>query len=398
MQQELQTEQKEKYKETELGFLPKSWVVKNFTQCVNKKRIKVGKVKKQEYQEMGKFPIVDQGQKLIAGYCDNEEDVYQGEIPIIIFGDHTRIIKFIDFSFVCGADGTKVIVPDLSKLSTSFFYYALSNIEIPSRGYNRHYSLLKEKKIPLPPLPEQRKIAYVLSTIQKAKEKTENVINSMKKLKKSMMKHLFTYGPISLEEAENVKLKKTEIGYMPKEWDIKNFEKCINKKRNKVGKIKKQEYKGVGKYPIVDQGQNPIAGYWNNEKDVYQGNLPIIIFGDHTRIVKFIDFLFVCGADGTKIIVPNLEVVDSKFFHYALKNIEIPSRGYNRHYSLLKEKRLPIPSISVQKEIASIIYSTDEKIEKEENKKKALEELFKSMLHNLMSAKIIVNHLNFEEQ
>ncbi|MBC8525337.1 MAG: restriction endonuclease subunit S [Candidatus Cloacimonetes bacterium] len=398
MQQELKTEQKEEYKETELGLLPESWIVENFTQCINKKRIKLGKVKKQEYQEIGKFPIVDQGQKLIAGYCDNEEDVYKGELPIIIFGDHTRIIKFIDFSFVCGADGTKVIVPDLSKLSTSFFYYALSNIEIPSRGYNRHYSLLKEKKIPLPPLPEQKKIAFILSTIQDAIEKTENVINSFKELKKSMMKHLFTYGPVSLEQAEKTKLKKTEIGYMPKEWDIKNFEKCINKKIIKVGKIKQQEYKGVGKYPIVDQGQNLIAGYWDNEKDVYQGDLPIIIFGDHTRIVKFIDFPFVCGADGTKIIVPNLEVIDSKFFHYALKNTEIPSRGYNRHYSLLKEKRLPIPSISVQKEIASIIYSIDEKKEKEENKKNALEELFKSMLHNLMTAKIRVNHLNFEEQ
>jgi len=251
-------------------------------------------------------------------------------------------------------------------------------------------------KIPLPPLPEQKKIAGVLGAVQEAKEKTEQVIKAAKELKKSLMKHLFTYGPVSLEEAQKVKLKETEIGMIAEKWNLLNFKKCIIKKRIQVNKIKQRQYKDFGKYPVIDQGKDLIAGYWDNEKDVYQGVLPIIIFGDHTRIIKFVDFPFVCGADGTKIIVPDTLKIDTSYFYYALLNTKITSRGYNRHYSLLKEKNIPIPNFSEQRKIADILSSIEQKIEAEENKKKALEELFKSLLNNLMTGKIRVNNLDLE--
>jgi type I restriction enzyme S subunit len=75
-------------------------------------------------------------------------------------------------------------------------------------------------QIPLPPLEEQKAIAGILSTVQSAIEKTEKVINALKNLKKSMMKHLFTYGPVAEEEAEKVELKETEIGPIPKHWEV----------------------------------------------------------------------------------------------------------------------------------------------------------------------------------
>jgi len=190
-----------------------------------------------------------------------------------------------------------------------------------------------------------------------------------------------------------IKLKETELGFLPESWKIKNFEECINKEKIKVGKVKKREFKNFGKYPIIDQGQSLIAGYWDKEDNIYQDDLPVIIFGDHTRIIKFIEFPFVCGADGTKVIVPNLNVVYPKFFYYVLKSIEIPSRGYNRHYSLLKENKIACPPIPEQKKIANVLSIIDLKIKKEENKKKTLQKLFKSILHNLMTAKIRVNNL-----
>ncbi len=105
-------------KEIKLSLLPVNWKVVSIKDCIINKRIKIGKVRQQEYKKAGKFPIVDQGQNLIAGFWDKEEDVYKGELPVIIFGDHTRIIKFIDFPFVAGADGTKVLLPDVSNLYT----------------------------------------------------------------------------------------------------------------------------------------------------------------------------------------------------------------------------------------------------------------------------------------
>jgi len=78
--------------------------------------------------------------------------------------------------------------------------------------------VLENLLIPNPPLAEQKKIAAVLSAVQEAKEKTEEVIKAAKELKKSLMKHLFTYGPMSIKEAEKVKLKETEIGMIPEDW------------------------------------------------------------------------------------------------------------------------------------------------------------------------------------
>jgi len=241
--------------------------------------------------------------------------------------------------------------------------------------------------LPLPPLPEQKAIAYVLRAVQEAKEKTENVIKALKELKKSLMKHLFTYGPVPLDEISRVKLKETEVGSIPEHWEVVRFEDTILKKRVKVGKVRQQDYLPRGRFPIVDQGQNLIAGYWDNEDDVYYGPLPVIVFGDHTRTFKYVDFPFVRGADGTKILIPDTEKCLPLFLYYALLNLRIPSRGYNRHYSILREKILPLPPLAEQREIARILKAVDDKIEAERREAEALETLFKTLLHDLLTAR-----------
>ena len=83
-----------------------------------------------------------------------------------------------------------------------------------------YLAIISEIQIPLPPLAEQKNIAFVLSSIQDAKEKTEQVIKALKETKKSLMKHIFTYGPVSIADKAKVKLKDTEIGRIPVEWDV----------------------------------------------------------------------------------------------------------------------------------------------------------------------------------
>jgi len=414
----------EGFKMTELGPLPVEWEVVIFENCINKKRIRVGKIKKQAYKISGRFPIVDQGQKLIAGYWDKKEDVYQGELPVIIFGDHTRIVKLIDFPFICGADGTKIIVPDTSKVNSSFFYFTLLNIEIPSRGYNRHYSLLKEQRIPIPPLPEQRKIAAVLSTVQEAKEKTEAVIKATKELKKSLMKHLFTYGPVSIKEAENVKLKETEIGMMPKEWEVVRLGDVVIREKGLQrgpwgGSIKKEIFVSEG-YQVYEQG-NVINNNFNLGS----------YFIDEKKFNEMKDFeikpgdilITAAGTLGKLAIVPekikrgiinqallrvrlNGQKISKIYFKYFFNNIVEKGiiAGYAhgatlKNLSSLKVLRsilLKYPSLEIQGQIASILSAVDKKIEAEENKKEALEELFKTLLNNLMTGKIRVNNLELE--
>jgi type I restriction enzyme S subunit len=106
---------------------------------------------------------------------------------------------------------------------------------------------LKQIKIPLPPLSEQRAIANVLSTVQQAKEKTEAVISATKALKKSLMQHLFMYGPVPLAEAEQVPLKQTEIGEVPEEWEVEEIGYGIVNTQYGLSMRGNQE----GKYPIL---------------------------------------------------------------------------------------------------------------------------------------------------
>jgi type I restriction enzyme M protein len=119
-------------------------------------------------------------------------------------------------------------------------------------------------------------------------------------------------------------------------------------------KIKSSDYKSSGRYPIIDQSDNYIAGYWDKEQDVFKINKPVTIFGDHTRCFKYVDFDFVLGADGVKILQP-IEKFDPKFYYYLIREIQINNLGYSRHYKELKDKKLPLPPISIQKEIVAEI-------------------------------------------
>jgi type I restriction enzyme S subunit len=197
---------------------PASWGLVPFEEALSDEPFSVGKLKKADYAPTGRYPVVDQGQAFIAGYTDQEPLAYQGSLPVVVFGDHTRAFKFIDFPFVCDADGTKVLVPHRDSVDPYFFYLACTSLGLPSRGYSRHYRLLKERFLPLPPLPEQHAIAHVLRTVQQAREETEAVIGAARELKRSLMRHLFTYGPVSPVAATPGDLRPSEAGQIPSRW------------------------------------------------------------------------------------------------------------------------------------------------------------------------------------
>ncbi|HAT1212327.1 restriction endonuclease subunit S [Corynebacterium striatum] len=117
------------------------------------------KVPKSAYEEVGSTPIVDQSMNFICGYTDEIPTLVSP--PYIVFGDHTRELKYIDFAFVPGADGVKVLKP-AEGIDPKFLYYYLKAHPVQDLGYSRHFKLLKELTIPLPPLDEQRRIATIL--------------------------------------------------------------------------------------------------------------------------------------------------------------------------------------------------------------------------------------------
>ncbi|MCC6487224.1 MAG: restriction endonuclease subunit S [Candidatus Hydrogenedentes bacterium] len=170
---------------------------------------------------LGRFPVVDQGQTFIAGYTDDAGRLITEGLPYVIFGDHTRCFKYIDFPFVLGADGTKVLKPNSELFDARFFYYAALALDVPSRGYNRHYTLLKEKSIPRPELDEQRQIAAVLLAVQQAIERQERLIALTAELKKALMHKLFTEGTRGEPQ------KQTEIGPVPESWTVERLSRHL---------------------------------------------------------------------------------------------------------------------------------------------------------------------------
>ena len=143
-----------------------------------------------EYKEMGMHPIIDQGQNDIAGYTSETEGLFC-DVPAIIFGDHTRIIKYINTPFFIGADGVKILKAKNENANYKFLFYALSSAKIPNTGYNRHFKWLKEVNIPLYSLDKQSKIVDDLDRVSYLIEIRKQQLQKLDELVKSRFIELF---------------------------------------------------------------------------------------------------------------------------------------------------------------------------------------------------------------
>ena len=156
-----------------------------------------------------------------------------------------------------------------------------------------------------------------------------------------------------------------------------HFEEIFTDCTKLATKIPQANYLPSGRYPIVDQGQSQIAGYTNTSEGLFT-DVPAIIFGDHTRIVKYIDTPFFIGADGVKVLKSILQDANYKYLFYALNNVKIPNTGYNRHFKWLKESSINLSDRKEQKRIAERLDKVLELIALQKEQLKKLDELIKS--------------------
>ncbi len=152
------------------------------------------KVKQKEYLSNGKFPVVDQGQDLIGGFVDDESLLVKTELPVIVFGDHTKAKKFIDFPFVAGADGTKIIKPKKEFfIEPKLFYWFLHCVKFPDKGYARHFQYLLKSDIAVPPLPTQQaivtRIESLFAELDKAAVHLRTAQQQLKTYRQAVLNH-----------------------------------------------------------------------------------------------------------------------------------------------------------------------------------------------------------------
>lgn len=157
----------------------------------------------------------------------------------------------------------------------------------------------------------------------------------------------------------------------------KSFDEVFEDKTKYGTKIKANEYYENGKYIIVDQGQNEVAGYTDLEKGLFT-EVPVIVFGDHTRIIKYINTPFFLGADGIKILRSKIKNANYKYLYYALKNAKIPNTGYNRHFKWLKKVEVEYPEIEKQSIIVDILDNICHIINARQQELKKLDDLVRA--------------------
>lgn len=129
-----------------------------------------------EYKPDGAIPVIDQGKAMIAGFTDNPTAVCRRDGPVILFGDHTRALKFVDFDFALGADGVKVLKPRPG-FDARFLFHYLRTVRMPKDvGYSRHFKFLKECSVPQPTLDEQQHIATILDKADSLRRKRQDAV------------------------------------------------------------------------------------------------------------------------------------------------------------------------------------------------------------------------------
>ena len=275
--------------------------------------------------------------------------------------------------------GGTLRINDTNRLGYKFLYYCLTLLhsKIDFDWVKKaHPSIIRKlfNKIPIPPLDEQKRIVSILDEafedISRMFFNSENRIISIEELIESKLQLVFHQESL--------------------DWEIIPFEESIVKVKSS-SKIKKRDFLETGSYPIISQEADYINGYWENESDLLTIESPVVAFGDHTKTLKYIDFDFVRGADGLKVLQPR-EFILPKFFYHYLRSIQLETLGYARHYRLLKQVEIRFPGMDEQHQIASMFDELDKQAfqakELDEQELHSLDELKRSLLQEAFSGKL----------
>ena len=382
-----------KFKRTEIGMIPSDWEVVFLENNIEIQRggsprpiekyltdsidgvnwIKIGDTNPTE-----KY-IKSTNEKITKEGAAHSREVHKGEFLLSNSMSYGRpYILNID-GYI--HDGWLVLRHFEETFNVDYLYYYLSydvvknqydNLASGSGVKNLNKDIVKKVIVVKPPKPEQEKIANALTRIDNLIEDYEKLIKKKEKIKQGLMQNLLT---------GKVRLK----GFDEK-WHKFSFKQVFENVSTSGKKIQTSEYKNNGIYPVVDQGQDVIVGYSNDLKKVIDLN-EVIIFGDHTRIFKYVKNKFIVGADGVRVLITK-EKFDTHYIYYLLLTQEIPNTGYNRHFKYVKDLVLKVPKLKEQQAISKVLSNADNEINDLKIKLNKIIEIKKGMLDNLLTGKI----------
>jgi type I restriction enzyme S subunit len=364
------------------------WRALDFTNCIDKV-IYTSKIQRNKFLSEGVYPVVSQEEDLINGYWNDENDVFKILKPVIVFGDHTKVIKYIDFNFVLGADGVKLLQPK-DFLFPRFFYYQLQALRLDTLGYARHFRLLKEVSIKYPPLAEQKRIVAILdeafAAIAKARENAEKNLANAREVFESYLNGVFS-NPRGKWQTVTLSELSTEItdgDHLPPPKAVEGVPfitiSNINKHTNQID--------------FTNTFHVPIKYYESlkHNKKPQKGDVLYTVTGSYgIPVLINNDFQF-CFQRHIGLIRPNSKL-NSKLLYYwirssqAKEQAKASSTGTAQKTVSLKSLRnfiIPLMSIKIQHAIVAkldALFTETKRLEEIYRKKiAALDELKKSIL------------------
>jgi type I restriction enzyme S subunit len=293
-----------------------------------------------------------------------------------------------------------------NNIANSYLYYFLTqeylfdyvNALSPRTGGQTGVDVVMLKKFPiqLPELETQKQIAKVLSDLD-AKIEINNKINQELE---AIAKTLYDYWFVQFDFPDaNGKPYKSSGGEMvfneelkreiPFGWEVCTIENILDKSV-RTKKIPSSEYLEKGITPIIDQSTKFICGYTNEEEAIIKAKFPRIVFGDHTRIVKLINFDFARGADGTQVLLSKNERMPQHLFYYSILKIDLSNYGYARHFKFLKDTKIIIPHLELANKFEQQIKVCSNKIKHNTFENQKLSELRDWILPMLMNGQITI--------
>ncbi|QTS84682.1 restriction endonuclease subunit S [Ectopseudomonas khazarica] len=237
----------------------------------------------------------------------------------------------------------------------------------------------------VPELKEQQKIAEFLDTVDELLASQSKKVAALKTHKKGLMQQLF---PGEGKAKPHLRFPQFEKGGEWMESTVAENVLTITPPK----KLQTSDYLTIGSFPIVDQSQDYICGWTNDSESLIDVGFPVIVFGDHTCALKYIDRPFAQGADGIKILRPRGQI-DTAFLFYSMQANPVVQESYKRHFSMLREKKLlfPDPKSGEQQRIADCLASLDDFITMQTQKLEALKTHKKALMQQLFLSMAVVN-------
>lgn len=206
----------------------------------------------------------------------------------------------------------------------------------------------------MPPILVQNEIAKVITALDDLIRTNLRKIETLEKTAILLYKEWFVNFKFpGHEKIEMIDSGHPDYDMVPNGWSVCKVGDILSS-NPKSEKLKTTDYLQSGKYPVVDQGQDFIAGYTNNLSAVISEAYPIIVFGDHTRALKLINFPFARGADGTQLIISSKKEMPQHLFYQSLKYLDLSNHHYARHFKFLKDSAILIPTEEIAVKYESI--------------------------------------------